>query len=112
MGGGCSAESSWLGCPDTENTGTEIVITDERPGGSLPDDWRPNDDDSSAPPDTTPQPPTPPREDNCSPANPTTCFEQPGQPDEPAIPQPTLADVPYPVIMQPSLVVEFYAKNG
>jgi small subunit ribosomal protein S4 len=26
--------------------------------------------------------------------------------------QPTLADVPYPVIMQPSLVVEFYAKNG
>jgi small subunit ribosomal protein S4 len=26
--------------------------------------------------------------------------------------QPALADVPYPVIMQPSLVVEFYAKNG
>ena len=25
---------------------------------------------------------------------------------------PTLADVPYPVIMQPNLVVEFYAKNG
>jgi small subunit ribosomal protein S4 len=25
---------------------------------------------------------------------------------------PGLADVPYPVIMQPSLVVEFYAKNG
>jgi small subunit ribosomal protein S4 len=26
--------------------------------------------------------------------------------------QPALADVPYPVIMQPNLVVEFYAKNG
>ncbi|WP_210527064.1 30S ribosomal protein S4 [Rubellimicrobium arenae] len=26
--------------------------------------------------------------------------------------QPGLADVPYPVIMQPNLVVEFYAKNG
>ena len=26
--------------------------------------------------------------------------------------QPSLADVPYPVIMQPNLVVEFYAKNG
>ncbi len=26
--------------------------------------------------------------------------------------QPGLSDVPYPVIMQPNLVVEFYAKNG
>ena len=25
--------------------------------------------------------------------------------------QPTLSDVPYPVIMEPNLVVEFYAKN-
>jgi len=25
--------------------------------------------------------------------------------------QPSLADVPYPVIMEPNLVVEFYAKN-
>jgi small subunit ribosomal protein S4 len=24
---------------------------------------------------------------------------------------PSLADVPYPVIMEPNLVVEFYAKN-
>ena len=26
--------------------------------------------------------------------------------------QPALADVPYPVMMEPNLVVEFYAKNG
>ena len=90
----CSKDLAELGiCGGVTNGGTAVEIVGERPGGSLPDDWRPNDDDSSAPPDTTPQPPTPPREDNCSPANPTTCFEQPDVPAEPTIPQPTLADV-------------------
>lgn len=91
--------TGWVGpCPTSESTGTEVVVTGERPPGSQPGEWGSDggtnyDDDSSAPPDTTPQPPTPPREDNCSPANPTTCFEQPDVPAEPAIPQPTLADV-------------------
>lgn len=90
----CSKDLAELGiCGGVTNGGTAVEIVGERPGGSLPDDWRPNDDDSSAPPDTTPQPPTPPREDNCSPTNPTTCFEQPDVPAEPTIPQPTLADV-------------------
>lgn len=90
----CSKDLAELGiCGGVTNGGTAVEIVGERPGGSLPDDWRPNDDDSSAPPDTTPQPATPPRDDNCSPANPTTCFEQPDVPAEPTIPQPTLADV-------------------
>lgn len=85
-------------CPRAESTGTEVVVTGERPPGSQPGEWGSDggtnyDDDSSAPPDTTPQPATPPRDDNCSPANPTTCFEQPDVPAEPTIPQPTLADV-------------------
>ena len=58
----CSKDLAELGiCGGVTNGGTAVEIVGERPGGSLPDDWRPNDDDSSAPPDTTPQPPTPPR---------------------------------------------------
>jgi len=93
---GAQCGTGWAGpCPEAESTGAEIVVTGERPGGSLPDDWpsRSGDDDSSTPPDAEPQPPAPPPVDDCRPTDPTSCVVQPDTPVAPGIPQPTLADV-------------------
>lgn len=91
----CSAIEIVKGtCTQVENTGTEIVVTGERPGGSLSDDWPSRgDDDSSTPPDAEPQPPAPAPVDDCRPTDPTSCAVQPDTPVAPGIPQPTLADV-------------------
>lgn len=95
---GSSAPCDYLTtyCAGSSTDGSTVEVSGTHTGSSQENsDGGTNyyDDDSSAPPDTTPQPATPPRDDNCSPANPTTCFEQPDVPAEPTIPQPTLADV-------------------
>lgn len=95
----CSAVEIARGeCPVLENTGTEVVISGERPGDSQTgnawpegDGYGDDSDDTPASPETTPPAPATPPVDDCRPTDPASCTVQPDPP--PAIPQPTLSDV-------------------
>ena len=90
LSNGCSAETSWMGCPSISNDGSTVEIAATQPGESRPGDA--GSSGGSADEESGPAVPAPPPVDDCRPTDPTSCAVTPTAPEDPTI-RPTLADV-------------------
>lgn len=90
LSSGCSAETSWMGCPSVSNSGSTVEIAATQPGESFPGDSKGSGGDTDE--ETGPPVPAPPPVDDCRPTDPTSCAVTPTAPEDPTI-RPTLADV-------------------
>ena len=90
LSNGCSAETSWMGCPSVSNDGSTVEIAATQPGESFPGDSEGSGGDADE--ESGPAVPAPPPVDDCRPTDPTSCAVTPTAPEDPTI-RPTLADV-------------------